>query len=358
MFTFALGTVACAPTMAPLPSVVATGNAPTALVVGDWNGDDARDLAVTNRLDNNVTILLGNGDGTFTDGSRAPEVGSDPRGVATGDLDDDGDADLVVSSIGYLGRADVRVLIGDGDGTFTLASTLSGFDDPRTVVVVDMDGDDHLDALVANDASAQVSVLRGDGSGALTATAAVPTGEFPWGLAAVDVDGDAATDIVTADRDSGTLSIARASGGATQLDVGDTPRPLATGDLDDDGLVDLVVGREHELSVLLGNGDGTFRDAPASPLLCGDVPFGIAIVDLDGDRVLDIASVNSGSDDVSIFFGRGNGEYDAEHALVVGRTPFSIVTADLDGDARPDLAASNMLDDTLSVFLSADAAWR
>ena len=345
----------------PTSSTTAVGDAPTALVVGDWDGDGVVDLATADRLDDRVSVLVGAGDGTFAvrDGAR---VGSDPRGIAAGDLDGDGAQDLVVSAIGWPGaQEDVRVLRGDGGGGFTTSDVVARDDNPRNVAVIDLDGDGLLDVLVGGDEEQRVSLFVGVGDGTLAAPSSIIVGRFPWGLVAADLSGDGLVDVATADRDSGsvTLQLAEATGfGARRrtIDVGGAPRPLAAADIDDDGDLDLVVGREHDVAVLLADG-GDYEAAP-SLSLPGAFPFGIAVVDLDGDSNVDVAVTNAATDAASVFLGRGDGAFEPAREVAVGADPFAIVAADFDADGLPDLAVTNMRDDTVDVVLGASGDWR
>ena len=137
------------------------GDRPDALVAGDFNGDGRTDLAVANYGSNDVSVLLGNGDGTFqTQVTYA--VGTDPSALVAGDFTGDGRTDLAVAN---LGSNDVSVLLGNGDGTFQTQVTYAVGSAPDALVAGDFTGDGRTDLAVANHGSNDVSVLLGNGDG-------------------------------------------------------------------------------------------------------------------------------------------------------------------------------------------------
>ncbi|MGO8734397.1 MAG: FG-GAP-like repeat-containing protein [Terriglobia bacterium] len=138
-----------------LYSSIATGMGSTSVAVGDVNGDGKLDLAVTNKLSDTVTILLGNGDGTFTATPSSPGTGTGPFSVAVGDFNDDGKLDLAVT---YYGANTVGILLGNGDGTFTPFVAPSAVNiRPSLAVVGDFNGDGKLDVATVDDNSTTIS---------------------------------------------------------------------------------------------------------------------------------------------------------------------------------------------------------
>ena len=160
----------------PTESPITVGDEPQSVAVGDFDGDDVLDLAVANEDSNNVSILLGDGDGTFTQAVESPiTVGDFPFSVAVGDFDGNDVLDLAVANVD---SDDVSILLGDGDGTFTEEPTESPItavgDGPFSFAVEDFDGDDVLDLAVGNVISDDVSILLGDGDGTFTQAADSP----------------------------------------------------------------------------------------------------------------------------------------------------------------------------------------
>jgi hypothetical protein len=171
----------------------AVGSHPTAVAVGDLNGDGNADLAAADSGANAVSVLLGNGDGTFGPHVDTP-TGSDPPGVTVGDVTGDGTPDLVVPNYG---AGTVSVLPGNGDGTFGTRTDLTVGSGPDQARIGDFNGDGLEDIAVANVGSGSISVLTGGASGFQAAT--FPVGSQPRGLAVADFDGDGRPDLAVAD---------------------------------------------------------------------------------------------------------------------------------------------------------------
>jgi hypothetical protein len=264
-----------------------TGNA---VAVGDFNGDGKLDLALTDAENNSVSVLLGNGDGTFRIASTfSPGPFPYSSSVAVGDFNGDGKLDLVVA-----GGSGVSVLLGKGDGTFQNPDTYSV--SAQSVAVGDLDGRHYandqpiLDLVVVGGST--VSVLTGKGDGTFQSA-----GNF-------------------------------ATGGTNALSV-------AIGDLNGDGKPDLAVAnRSGNVSVLVGNGDGTFQ--PAQVFAAGSLAFSVAVADLNGDGKPDlaVASLFSG---VSVLLGNGDGTFGAPITYDAGSESFSAAVGDFNGDGKPDL---------------------
>ena len=230
---------------------------PSSVAVGDFNGDDEPDLAVTHVYVNTVGVLLGNGDGTFQ-GELAFAVGNAPFSVAVGYFNDDAKLDLVTANLnGYTVSVLLNNSPGNGIVTFQEQEEYSVGQLPRWVAVEDFDGDGNLDLAVANDGSYYVSVLLGNGDGTF--------------------------------KDQEVFSVYAAS------------RTVAVGDFNGDGKPDMALTNiiADWVSVLLGYGDGTFQ--AAQTFAVGVYPLAVAAVgDFDGDGQLDLAVANNGSNTVSV----------------------------------------------------------
>ena len=239
--------------------ILPAGSNPYALATGDFNGDGVLDIACANSDSNDVTILLGDGKGGFTQAPGSPyPVGTSPQAIAVGDLNGDGQADIIV---GNYGSNNLTVLTGLGAGTFAAASFNAG-GGPRGVAVADLDGDGKLDVAVADYNDSTVRILLGDGSGAFRTTSlTLPTGQGPQAVAIADLDGDGFLDLLIADSGS------------------------------------------NDLTVLLGNGAGAFRPANGSPYSTGQYPTAIGIADLNGDGILDVMVANRDSASITVLIG-------------------------------------------------------
>jgi hypothetical protein len=337
----------------------ATGDWPRSVAIGDLDGDQVPDLAVANYafpFSGNVSVLLGLGDGTFAVAADYA-AGNGPHSVAIGDLDGDQVPDLAVANSGTWPTFDgnVSVLLGVGNGQFAAAVNYAVGDEPSSVAIGDLNGDQVPDLAVANSGWDNVSVLLGLGDGTFAAAVYYPAGNGPRSVAIGDLNGDQVPDLAVANGYSGNISVLLGLGdgafaGAVNYAAGDGPWSLAIGDLDNDQVPDLAVANwGGNVSVLLGIGDGTFAAAVDYP--AGNGPVSVAIGDLDGDQVPDLAVANVGSDNVSLLPGLGDGTFAAAVNYAAGDGPFSVAIGDLDGDQAPDLAVANGGSDNVSVLL-------
>src|SRR5262249_31341063 len=179
-----------------------TGVAPGTVAVADFNRDGIPDLAVANRggtttgdHQGTVSILLGKGDGTFRVAVDYA-AGTNSSAVAVGDFNGDGIPDLVVGNGTAIGSSDnVSVLLGNGDGTFQAAVNYAVGSLPIFVTVGDLNGDGNLDLAVANGGSNTVSVLLGNGDGTFQMAKNLPVGTTPQTVAIGDFNGDGIPDL-------------------------------------------------------------------------------------------------------------------------------------------------------------------
>jgi hypothetical protein len=335
------------------------GEGPFSVSVGDFNGDGKLDVAVANLCGSDptcnspgsVSILLGNGDGTFTPQPAVP-VGQFPESVAVGDFNGDGSLDLaVVNST----NSTLSILLGSGDGTFTPEPAVSVGPFPQSAAVADFNGDGKLDLAVANYGGSTVSILLGNGDGTFTPPAAVSVGESPTSVVVGDFNGDGKLDLAVANCGTniftflscspGYVAILLGNGDGTftlqpEVSVGQSPTSVVVGDFNGDGKLDVAVGADNNtVSVLLGNGDGTFTTQPAMSV--GASPISVAVGDFNGDGKLDLAVANGGGNTVSILLGNGDGTFTPQPAASVGLYPYSLAVGDFNGDGRLDVVTAN-----------------
>ncbi|MEQ8763274.1 MAG: FG-GAP-like repeat-containing protein [Planctomycetota bacterium] len=331
------------------------GSGPRSIATSDLNGDGAEDLAVANNDSNDVSILLGQGDGTFLAQQRFT-AGSDPRSVAISDLNGDAFPDLAIANFS---SDDVSILLGQGDGTFFPQQRFSAGTRPISVAISDLNGDGAEDLSVANNGSDDISILLGRGDGAFFAQQNFSAGTRPMSVATSNLNGDLIPDLAVANNGSDDISIFLGLGDGTfavqqRYSAAGGPSSIAVSDLNSDGANDLAVanGRSDDVSILLGQGDGTFDSQQRFP--AGIAPRSVAISDLNGDGTGDLVVANNdihSDDDLSIRFGRGDGTFSAQQRISAGVDLWSVAIADFNGDGGGDLAIADDRSDDVSILL-------
>jgi len=360
-----------------------TGTGPSSTDADDFDGDDELDLVTADKglyvsgENASVSLLFGNGDGTFQD-ARNFTVGHSPVFVAAGDLDQDDIPDLVVVDRGESPefQRKVLVLIGNGDGTFQEEQSLDAGDKPVSVALGDLNADHIPDLAVADRGESPyavrgVSILLGNGDGTFQEERTYEAGANPASIMIEDLDGDDTPDLALVNRGEEYLGEERVSRGEVSVLLGNGDGTfqaaqnfasgfqsvsLAVGDLDHDENPDLAVanfGQAHtagNISVLVGNGDGTFQEA--RDFAAGLFPFWVVMGNLDEDDNLDLVVANSQGGNVSVLLGDGDGGFDSVPSYGTGQEPVSIVAGDLDGDTSLDLVVANEQSNDISVFLN------
>jgi uncharacterized repeat protein (TIGR01451 family) len=337
---------------------------PIAVAVADLNGDGLADLISVNLSGNSVSILLGNGDGTFQTPANYT-VGTNPRAVAVADFNGDGKPDLAVANENSGGTGSISILLGNGDGTFQTAVNYPVGAAPRSLVAGDFNGDGKADLAVANFAGGTIGILLGKGDGTLDAAVSYPAGASLQSIAAGDLNGDGKTDLVVANSGIATSGSVTGAGGlsvllgngdgtfrtAVSYTVGTNPVAIAVADLNGDGKTDLAVAdlNSNDVSILLGNGDGTFLGALKTA--AGAQPTSLVVGDFNGDGKLDVAVANQSSATVTVLIGNANGTFQSGVATSVGSTPSSLAIGEFNGDGRADLVTANLTGAGLSVLL-------
>ncbi len=277
-----------------------------------------------------------------------------PQAIAVGDLDGDGDQDLVVAN---MGGSTISVLKNNGDATFSSKVDYVTGEWPRSVFVADLDADGDLDLAVANANSNSVSIFNNNGDGSFAARTSYDVGLHPTSIFAADLDGDGDLDLIVANRFGkggelfpDNLSILKNNGDGSftpkvDYETGDSPHSVFAADLDGDGDIDLAVanygedGAGNNVSILKNNGDGTF--APRVDYGTGRFPYSLFAADLELDGDLDLAVANASSNTISVLKNNGDGTFETKVDYPTNLNPASVFAADLDANGYLDLAVAN-----------------
>jgi hypothetical protein len=339
------------------------GQSPVALVVGDFNGDGKMDIATANLDSNSVSMLLGNGDGTFRSALTIP-VDSSPLGLATGDFNGDGKLDLAVATE----SGNINVPLGNGDGTFRKAAPIALGYGVFSVVAGDFNGDGKLDLAAVSLSRTFVTILAGKGDGTFAQAGTLPLASGANFITAADFNGDGKLDLAVINEPdiNGThVSIFLGNGNGTfvtgaNIPAGKFPAAIAVADLNGDHKLDLAVANFEggAVDVLLGNGDGTFQSA--APFAAGREPHDVAVGDFNNDGVPDLAVSNSNSGSIiSVLLGMGHGAFRGPVTISLGGAAISgpnrFAVGDFNGDGKQDLAVGDQSSNVVHVLLNQSA---
>ena len=413
------------------PVSYAVGNGPAAIVAGDFNGDNKLDLAVANHTDETVSILLGKSDGTFQPAVSYPAI-IEASWLAAGDFNNDGKLDLAVNS----GQMVMSVLLGNGDGTFQapvsyttgysytvgtyptnytryflgtsstvagdfnndgkadllLLATLTTYGCHKTIygevcggsssnsfeiivgngdgtfqnytqcctgagsspAIADLNGDGKLDVVVSSGNRISVYLSNGDGTFQAPTAYATPSGSGP--LAIGDVNGDGKLDVVQGTtsvgptNDNGGLSVLLGNGDGTfqtAVEYAAGPYMSAIAIFEAGGKADIAALNNvanGTVTVLAGNGNGTFEQPPRIQFgCCAAIPMSAAVGDFNGDGKLDfvVAMSSGGSAGIGVLLGNGDGTFQPP-AMVPVFAPYGVATGDFNRDGKLDLAVAGL----------------
>lgn len=331
-------------------------------IAADFNGDGRPDLAGAGI---NVRVSLNAGDGTFR-----PYVeyaaGGFTQDVAAGDLNGDGRPDLVVTNDSE--QTTLTVLLNKGDGTFGAPvgfPNLSGYDAP-SVTLADLDHDGRLDAVVVHQFSCfssgcsvgdSLSIWRGIGDGTFQTPQELHVGFAPYRVQTADLNNDGNLDLGVAGGDGGVFILLGAGDGTFRqlpdltIVPGVDNTDLAFGEFNGDTIPDLAVAADadHRTVVVLGNGDGTFRPSASIPDALQERPGELTVTDLNGDGFQDVllgmascCTVN-GDGMLGVLYGDGAGTFRAVSrylvpGFVIQRGGGALIASDFNGDGRQDVA--------------------
>ncbi len=365
--------VAQQPLFEPAPgspiTVAAVGN----VCVGDMNNDGIPDLVVTTGRPDNVTVLLGRGDGQFRNPASKVAVNENPGDMVLGDVNADRKLDLAfVSHDSY----NVTLLLGDGKGGLSAAANspvvMKEGQHPHThgLALGDLDRNGKVDLVTVNNSDNDISIALGDGHGNFTrGSATFAVGPSPYPLALGDLNNDGFPDMVATTTATGprrreqlpfsralTLLLADGRGGfrASPLPLR-TGQPwfVALGDLNGDHKPDLVATHhdQSQLTVLLGDGKGAFTETSSSPFDFGHSAFQVVLADVNRDGKLDALAASGNSVRVMLGDGRGGFQTAPGSPIITGGGTWRIDLGDLNKDGKLDVVTSNSESQNISVLL-------
>ena len=324
---------------------------PQGMALVDVNKDGRPDIVTANSSANTVGVLLGQTGGTFatvtTFASGFAGTTSSPQSVALGDVDKDGNLDIVTANYG---TSQVGVLLGNGDGTFrTVVTYDSGTGStPTGVALGDVNADGKLDIITANYGNGKVGVLLGV-LGGFNSPVLYTTGTNPQSVALGDVNADGLLDIITANTGSNNMGVLLGSGSGTfgimtPYNSGGNPQSVTLGDVNADGKLDIVTANtgSTDVGVLLGSGSGTFG-AVTTYGTGSNSSQSAALGDVNGDRNLDIITANYGTNTVGVLLGSASGTFSTmpPFALLSGGAPYGMTLGDVNADGEPDVVTTD-----------------
>lgn len=317
------------------------GTSGNGIAVGDFNGDGIDDMVSAGSTSSGVLIRLGNGDGTFASGTTYLNTGS--SGVVqikVADMNGDGIDDIITSRNNHTsGPEGLEILINNGDGTFSRTGNFNfGYTSNPGFSFGDVDGDGDIDMVSGGQGISGYNVLLNNGNGTFITQATQNPG-FSQSRVPVlgDMNGDGILDLVIG-MNSGAVSVAFGNGNGTFRDVtsytsgNGTHRDVKLIDINDDGVLDVITAGSVSTSIFLGNANGTLR---AEQVLYTGDSTSLSVGDFNDDGKIDIAYAGTSSFRISL--NTGNGTFATSYTQAMpGGSGGQIARGDFNGDGISD----------------------
>jgi hypothetical protein len=323
-------------------------------ILGDFNNDGIPDVASIDAnyyaSNTTITIFLGNGDGTFTVAGTSPAIGYSPSAIATADINGDGNADLIVVQQGSSTSPGAQVVIfyGNGDGTFTQASSTTSLASvASSIIPADLNGDGHVDLVLTGVGASGITILLGKGDGTFTSVAG-PSQAGEATAAVADVNNDGFPDLVFGAADTSYLTVFLGNGDGTFTQAPPGPNgnvvvgnSVVIADLNQDGIPDIVYSNESTTGILFGKGDGTFVQFPAT-LTFDTSGLGTAFVvaDFNGDGWPDVLAIDGSGRTIAVALTQPTEAATASATVSIAAAGQHLVDASYPGDSNYNSSAS------------------
>lgn len=336
-----------------------TGNGSFGIAVGDLDRNGKLDLVTTNLDDDSISVLLGNGDLTFAAKvdhlveSSATNVR--PSAVVIGDLNGDTWPDIAVAAYQM---SSLAIFLNSGTGTFGAPTLVPAASRALDLVAADLNGDGHLDLAVPRAENESVVVVLGNGDGTFGSAAWIRVGQNVVAAEVGDLDGTGGLDLVTLSSDSAAVGLLSGIGDGTFAPIANhtvarEPSDVALGDFDGDGDQDVAVASYRKRFVQVFENDGAGGLGAPPYAAAGAVPDDIASGLFDANLVPDLVVTNTSANTVSVLLGQGDGRFASPVALATGAGPSDVAVGDVDGDGKDDLVTANFGAGTVSFLRGA-----
>ncbi|POZ50402.1 FG-GAP repeat domain-containing protein [Methylovulum psychrotolerans] len=321
------------------------GDAPLSITASDLNNDGKTDLLTANLVDNTLSVLMGNGDGSFADKQDYPTT-SFPDSALVGELNNDGKPDVAV-----LG-AHLAISLGNGDGTFTDKTSYPISPYTNVLKMADLNNDSKTDLLAFAPNTKTLSIYLGYGNGYFMPKADLLIGTSLFGLG--DINHDGKTDLVIPSGTALQVMLGKGDGQFELIQTALTLRfnsaAIELAQLNADAYTDVVLtdSLHKTVNIFLGQGDGNFVSKASYPT--GNDSSGLQVADMDADGKADLLVGNRYDGNVTLLAGNGDGTFVNKASYAIFAYPSTLMVSDLNRDGKPDLVSPDSFFNNISIL--------